>query len=58
MSTLIYFIHVIVIVFSGLFLPKMTWLRWSLVEILCVAIAFGLLMMSNIRGMKWLNFLM
>lgn len=58
MSTLIYFVHVIVIVFSGLFLPKMTWLRWSLVEILCVAIAFGLLMMSNIRGMKWLKFLM
>lgn len=58
MSTLIYFIHVIVIVFTGLFLPKMTWLRWGLVEFLCVTIAYLFLFLSNIRCLKWLKIVM
>lgn len=55
MSTLIYFIHVIVIVAVDEFLPNMVALsRWSVIVGICILLSALLLSLTRVKGMGWI----
>lgn len=55
MSTLIYFIHVIIIVAVDEYIPDMDAVsRWSVIIAICILLSALLLSLSRMRGLEWI----